>query len=392
MRPINRAGLWIWTGGVVAASLIVFLVAVQDFGSSVRATNIALAFWFPAVITLLGTLIAIHQPGNLISWLLLGIGLGILVEFHLQLVADVEPVSPSLPDYAAIVVSYSSFPFVLYLLLLIAFVYPTGRFFTRRQAWAKWLGVIMIPAGLLVAMCTEEIGPPFPSDDQAWTVVNPIGFLPTSALDLVTAIMLAGVLAMAIGAVLSLVTRYRRSQLIVRTQIKWMLFATLVLGAGVMLVLITDATQTNAGGLLISVAFTSIPLSITVAITRYRLFEIDRIISRTLSYSAIVALLGLLFAAGVVWLPTALGLEDSPLLVAGTTLLVAGLFNPLRRRVQDAIDRRFNRSHVEARLVAEQFATQLHQAHSFEEIVDLWLKTVNECLNPETSGIWLREI
>ena len=391
MRPINRAGLWIWTGGVVAASLIVFLVAVQDFGSSVRATNIALAFWFPAVVTLLGTLIAIRQPGNRISWLLLGIGLGILVEFHLQLVADVEPVSPSLPDYAAIVVSYSSFPFVLYLLLLIAFVFPTGRFFTRRQAWTRWLAVIMIPASLLVAMFTEEIGPPFPSDDQAWTVVNPIGFLPTSALDLVTAIMLVGLLGMAIGAVCSLIIRYRRSQLIVRTQIRWMLFATLVLGVGVMLVLVTDATQTNAGGLLISVAFTSIPLSITVAITRYRLFEIDRIISRTLSYSAIVALLGLLFGAGVVWLPAALGLEGSPLLVAGTTLLVAGLFNPLRRRVQEAIDRRFNRSHVEAQLVAEQFATQLHQAHSFEEIVDLWLKTVDEWLSPATSGAWLRD-
>ena len=389
VRPLRGMVPWIWTGAVGVASLVVLFIAVQESGSSVRATGIALGSWFPTLITLLGTLIAVRQPKNRIAWLLIGIGFAILVEFFLQLLVVAEPASPSLPDLAAVVLVHMALPSAFYMLLLIAFIFPSGRFLSNRQAWAAWPGVIMLPTLFLVAMFTTEIGPPYPSEEQAWTVANPVGFLPASSLDLIITLMILVLILMAVGGAFSLVIRYHHSSLVTKAQIRWMLLATLILGGGLVLVAVTSSSQTIAGALILQVAFASIPLSITIAITRYRLFEIDRIISRTVAYAVIVILLGAVFATGVVWLPTAFGLEDSPLLVAATTLLVAALFNPLRRRVQDAVDRRFNRAHFEARLVEEQFAARLQHAHSAKELTDVLLETVDKSLSPQMTGLWL---
>jgi hypothetical protein len=389
VKPIKRAVAPIWIGVVGAASLIVFLAAVQDFGSSARSTGIALSFWTPAVFTLLGALIAIRQPGNRIAWLLLGIGFGILVEFVFQLIAEGEPVSPSLRDYAVIVFSYSTFPFVLYLLFLIAFLFPTGHFFTHRQAWAGWLAVIMLPTLLLVAAFTEEIGPPFPSQDQAWTVANPIGFFPTSALDLVIAVSAVGLIIMGLGGVLSMITRYRQSELVVRTQIRWMLFATLIPGAGVVLVLVSDASQSMAGALILAVAFASVPLSITVAITRYRLFDIDRIISRTVTYTLVVGVLVAVYTAAVGVLAQVLPIE-SDLAVAAATVTAAALFNPLRRRIQRWVDRRFNRTRYVAERELETFTDRLRDTTEIDTVTTDLLAVVHRTLQPSAMGVWIR--
>jgi hypothetical protein len=275
------------------------------------------------------------------------------------------------------------------MLFLIAFLFPSGHFFTQRQALAAWPGVIMLSIVFLVTILSKEVGPPFPSEELAWTVTNPVGFLSASALDVAVTSMMVMLVLMAVGGALSLILRYRGSSVVTKAQIRWMLFSTLVVVGVFLLLVTTNASQQVTGGLLLLVAFTSIPLSMTVAITRYRLFEIDRIISRTVSYSVIVVVLGALFATGVVWLPAALGLEDSPLVVAATTLIVAALFNPLRRRVRNAVDRRFNRSHFEAILVEEQFAARLQQTHNTAEIADVLLKTVGATLGPKMSGLWL---
>jgi hypothetical protein len=374
---------------VSVASLLVFVVAVQAYGSSVRAAGIAVGSWFPAVLTLLGTLIAVRQPKNRIAWLLMGTGFAVLVEYFLQLSLRTEPLSPSPLDLLAIVLVHIALPAALYMLFLIAFLFPSGHFFTQRQALAAWPGVIMLSIVFLVTILSKEVGPPFPSEELAWTVTNPVGFLSASALDVAVTSMMVMLVLMAVGGALSLILRYRGSSVVTKAQIRWMLFSTLVVVGVFLLLVTTNASQQVTGGLLLLVAFTSIPLSMTVAITRYRLFEIDRIISRTVSYSVIVVVLGALFATGVVWLPAALGLEDSPLVVAATTLIVAALFNPLRRRVRNAVDRRFNRSHFEAILVEEQFAARLQQTHNTAEIADVLLKTVGATLGPKMSGLWL---
>ena len=141
----GRTVLWIWVGTMGVASLVVLFVAVQQSESAIRAGGIALGFWFPAAMSLLGSLIAIRQPENRIAWLLIGIGFAVLVELFLQLFLSGEPTSPSPLHLAAIVLGHIALPAALYLAFLIPLMFPSGRFFTQRQALAAWPGAIMLP-------------------------------------------------------------------------------------------------------------------------------------------------------------------------------------------------------------------------------------------------------
>jgi hypothetical protein len=142
-------------------------------------------------------------------------------------------------------------------------------------------------------------------------------------------------------------------------------------------------------GLLYVIVVGAIPVAITVAVTRYKLFEIDRIISRTVSYALVVGLLVAVFFGLVTLVTEVLPPDSSDLAIAASTLAVAALFNPLRKRVQHTVDRRFNRSSYQAARVSEQFAALLDQPHTVEEIAELWKQTVNESLQPHSSGLWL---
>lgn len=135
----------------------------------------------------------------------------------------------------------------------------------------------------------------------------------------------------------------------------------------------------------------AISLAIGLAITRYRLYEIDRIISRTVSYALVVGLLGLVFAAGVVLVPYAVpGLEDSAVLAAASTLAVAALFNPMRKRILDWVDRRFNRSRFDAERVMEGFAVSLRDRIDPDAVVGGWVGVVSETMQPASASIWMR--
>ena len=390
MKTFKSRLPWLWTGAVAIASLLVLFVAVQESGSSARAAGIAIGSWFPSLITLLGTLIAVRQPKNRIAWLLFGIGFAVLVEFFSQLFLIAEPASTSLPSLAAVVGVHVALPSALYMFLLIAIIFPSGRFLSNRQALVAWPGAILLPILFLVTMFTKEIGPPLPSEELAWTVTNPFGFLPASWLELVTAFIVLVLIVMAIGGFFSLTIRYRHSSLVTRAQIRWMLLATLILGGGVVLVGVTNSSQTIAGALILQIAFVPIPLSITIAITRYKLFEIDRIISRTITYALVAALSAGVFVGLVVVVGSFLP-SNNPLVVAGATLAVAALFNPFRQRIQHVVDRRFNRSSYQAEFVSEEFAAKLREPLSTQQITALWSETVEEAMQPQAAGVWLKE-
>ncbi len=371
---------------VTVLTVFLFLDEVLNKGGFVG--TVLLGVLLTLLFTFLGALIAVRQPGNRTSWLLLVIGFGLLITGVLTRFTGAEPESPSFSDYFAIVLdNWVGLNLIFYPLVLIPFMFPTGRFFTRRQAWVGWVGAIMVPTSLLVALFAVEIGPPFQSGDQPWRIANPIGFLPTVALDFVLSVWGMGLLVIAIGGVWSLIIRYGQSSLVVKAQIRWMLFATLFLAVGFAFIIATD-TDSTISGVFVALAFASIPISITIAITRYKLFEIDRIISRTLGYAIVVGLLAAAFF-GLITLITNLLPAQNSLAVAGSTLAVAALFNPLRKRVQRGIDKRFNRSRYQATLVSEKFAAELSRSHTVSEIVELWNQTVNDSLQPQTSGIWL---
>lgn len=203
-----------------------------------------------------------------------------------------------------------------------------------------------------------------------------------------------GLLTLSLGGFVAMTVRFRRSGLVERTQIKWVLCAALVFALTYAASLVVNWFGGSFGdgllGFLFVFSIALIPISITAAITRYRLFEIDRIISRTLSYAAVVIVLGALFL-GMVTLVTALLPTQNSLAVAGATLVVAALFNPIRRRIQYAVDRRFNRSGYRAEELSEQFNARLRESLTTDELIDVWGETVNEALKPSATGIWIRD-
>lgn len=385
---MRRLILWTWVGVVGAGGLFV-LFAVQQADVSARAGGIALGFWVPAATTLLGTLVALRQPGNRIAWLLIGIGSAVLIEFFVQIQLSTKPDPLSSIDLAAIALAYAALPAAMYLAFLVPLMFPNGRFLTRRQGVAAWTGGFVLLVAPAVTMLSEEIGPPYPPAGQAWTVENPVGFLPSSAADAAAAVTIGLLVLTAVAGVFSLARRYRQSSVVTRAQIRWIGFSTSIVIGVLLIVITTGAWQSAVGALLLVVAFTSMPVSITVAITRYRLFEIDRIISRTINYAIVVAVLAAAFF-GLVALITVLLPTQGSLAVAASTLAIAALFNPLRKRVQKTIDRRFNRSAYQAEVIGEAFSSRLRASLTAERIIEDWLQTVNESLEPETSGVWIR--
>jgi hypothetical protein len=129
--------------------------------------------------------------------------------------------------------------------------------------------------------------------------------------------------------------------------------------------------------------------AVTLAVLRYRLYEIDRLISRTVTYTVLAVVLAIVYGFGAVWLPSRVVGEQTPLFVAGSTLAVAALFNPLRRRVMRWVDRRFNRSSYDAEQIADAFAVRLRDEVDPERLADEWATTVVRALQPSSIGVWL---
>jgi len=178
-----------------------------------------------------------------------------------------------------------------------------------------------------------------------------------------------------------------------RLQIKWFLFAVLFVLAGILLQEALGDLVTvpeTLWGLMFGLSIMTLPIAIGVAVLRYRLYEIDRIISRTVSYTVVVVVLAAIYVAAVTWL-TSLLPDQSQLVVAATTLGVATLFNPLRRRVQIWVDRRFNRSRYDAQKVMNAFSGSLRDRVDPDGVVEGWVGAVSETMQPTTVGVWVRE-
>lgn len=194
-----------------------------------------------------------------------------------------------------------------------------------------------------------------------------------------------------VPATLSLIGRYRSGDAVERQQVKWVLAAAGLFGvvflAGVLFVTEGRLQTIWEGALGISIS--SIPVAIAVAVFRYRLYEIDTILSRTVSYALVVGLLGLvvlaLITAMTVFLPS-----DDPLVVAAATLAVFALFNPVRRRVQRWVDRRFNRSRYDATTVVDDFTGDLRDRVDPEEVVQGWVGVIETTMEPASVGVWVK--
>jgi hypothetical protein len=195
--------------------------------------------------------------------------------------------------------------------------------------------------------------------------------------------------------IVDLVGRWVRSTGVERLQMRWIGWTLLLFVLALVVTTLMRLAGTSEGVMELAdtiawLSFISVlPWSIGIAVTRYRLYEIDRVISRTVTYVVVLIVLGALYGAGVFLLRDMLPFQG-PLPVAASTLVVAAVFNPLRRRVQTWVERRFNRSHYDAQRVALEFAGSLREEVDPDEVVEGWVGVVAETMQPAAVGVWLR--
>ena len=275
--------------------------------------------------------------------------------------------------------------------VLLALVYPSGRMLSTR-----WRPLGAAGAFVIAFLSVGSAMSPWPAG--VFPAQNPLGIagaLPDTASVLVALLTVAVVVL----AVTSLVLRYRRAAGIERAQLKWFAYVAAI---SVPAVVVTTALYgmtgaalivANVAGLVAFGGFAFVPIAIGIAVLRYRLYEIDRLISRTIGWGVLTVILGAMFVGLVLGLQAVLApfTGSNELAVAGSTLLVFSLFQPLRRRVQAVVDRRFNRARYDAQTAVDAFSSRLRDEVDLEILQGSLLALVDATLEPTTSRLWLRE-
>lgn len=200
-----------------------------------------------------------------------------------------------------------------------------------------------------------------------------------------------------LASVTSLFVRYRRAQSMERQQIKWLLYAGAFFAVSYAVVFFSTADSETEGwnNLWFELSLLTMPLAIAIAILRYRLFDIDLIIRRTLLYGVLTALLAVVYFGSVVVLQTIVGRtagEQSPLIIVLSTLLIAALFTPLRRRLQTVLDRRFYRKKYNAQRELDRFAQTARDEVALDALKKVLLRVVQETMQPDSAAIWLKPV
>src|SRR6266542_2907613 len=263
---------------------------------------------------------------------------------------------------------------------------PTGTLPSPRWRW--WArAMVATPVALLLVVTLA----PRPGDQPSQTVDNPLDLHALSGVLLIANQAAFAVTIIAfVAAAASLVLRFRRARGTERQQLRWVALATVVVSLLFVVVLAALALETFAlAALAGSLCVAVLPLAIGTAILRYRLYDLDRIISRTLSYGLLTVLLGGAYAGVVLGFGGLLG-RASSLAVAGATLAVAVAFQPARRRIQQLVDRRFNRHRYDAAQTIARFSARLRQAIDLDALTAELLAVVDQTMQPTQVSLWLR--
>ena len=348
--------------------------------------------------SLVGAVVGSRRPDNPIAWLFCAIGLfAAIVLFSSEYAAYALLAQPdSLPGGLAMVWirAWVWVPYVgLFVLLFL--VFPEGWPQSPALRWFTSLVLFVIAYGTVLAAFS-----PGPIDAIGGAVDNPLGMEALGGVGTNSAVgpVESVLYVLGIVAAASLFARVRRARGVQRQQIKWFAYATIVLVGGVVLdFTVSEATGVQwlgeIGFVLRMVGLAGLPISIGIAVLRYRLYNIDQIINRTLVYGSLTAMLLALYFLGIVVLQrifVSLTGEKSTLAVVASTLLIAALFTPLRRRIQGFIDRRFYRRKYDARKTLEVFSAQLRNETDLEALSDDLVGVVRETMQPAHVSLWLR--
>jgi hypothetical protein len=349
---------------------------------------------YPVVIfafALVGAFVSSRLPGNPIGWVCLAIGLTMMLSGAADEygVYTLETRPGSLPggEYAAWLGAWLWIPAVVLIGTFIILLFPNGRLPSRRWRVVAWLA-----AAALISATVSEAFSPGPLEEAQVNLQNPLGVEPArGALELLGAVGLGLLPLCCAASALSMVLRFRRSTGEERQQLKW--FAT----AAALLAIAFPFGFILSSGVVedfVTLTFVGLPVAVGIAILRYRLYDIDLIINRTLVYGSLTVMLAGIYLGGVVLLQSLFRTfagGDSQFAVVASTLAIAALFNPLRRRIQNLVDRRFYRRKYNAAKTLETFSARLREETDLDDLNRDLSAVVRETVAPEHVSLWLRE-
>jgi hypothetical protein len=384
-------------GGLVLALEIVEPPLAKLAHQSINNSNGSVPVWFSAAFAVVGFVVARRKPSNPLGWIILAVaGFFALSEdasFYVMAAYRVRPGGLPL-GWVALLAQPTWAPAIVAIGLLV-FLFPDGRLPSRRWRWALWLylGVAAAWAVGTVVITVGAIATHRTSVDSGGNLLlfdRPVGFAAWwgVANDLFFPLLALGWLVSVAAQALS----YRRASGERRQQLKWLLAGSVLAGVSLAVTAGNPFGHSVIGRILEGVAFVgilAIPACIGVAILKYRLYDIDRIISRTLAYAIITGLLVGVYA-GLVLLATQVLRLHSTVAVAAATLAAAALFAPVRRRVQRVVDRRFNRARYDADRTVAAFAARLKDAVDTDTVREDLSGVVQACMEPAHISVWIK--
>jgi hypothetical protein len=393
--------VWSLYGLIICLSTIWSWVGLLSQGGSRNALYLAsealISLIAPVAFAIVAALIVSRQPRNTLGWVLMvPVGLYVVGGPFASYIERLAPSSPEPTVPILLIVWFNNWNWLLLIfpLLLILLLFPNGQPPTR--AW-RWVGVAAIGwAALFVVLAA------LPQQINAGTAPNlvfdnPMGVLGKDMVNRLVGVWIIGLLALVVACAVALFVRYRRANETEREQIKWLLYA-----CAVFLVVYVGGFVSGLGGtasiggyiwgVFFGLSVIALPAAIAIAILKYRLYEIDLVINRTLVYGSLTATLVALYFVGIVVLQRFFVLltgQQSTLAVVASTLLIAALFIPLRRGIQGFIDRRFYRRKYDARKTLEIFSATLRDETNLDTLSDDLVGVVRETMQPAHVSLWL---
>jgi hypothetical protein len=349
-----------------------------------------------------GALLVAKRSTNLIGWIMAAIAFMVAIFNAGGAYATYVMVTRGQPDALAVVGAWTANCYWFVMLALALFylpmLFPDGRLLSRR-----WLPVAVVAgiaaSGFVLPRAFMDTLPL--NEAPGYEIDNPIGIEGVGSVENlpIFGVLLNGLLVIAfVGTAASVVVRFRRSRGVERLQMKWFVYVSVVfVGGSILTSVIGVATGLRwleqFSFVLSMVALVGLPIAVGIAILRYRLYDIDVVINRTLVYGLLTLLLALMYFGGIVLLQRVFVLltgQQSTLAVVASTLLIAALFNPLRGRIQAFIDRAFYRRKYDARKTLETFSERLRDETDLEALNSEVVGVVRETIQPAHVSVWLR--
>jgi hypothetical protein len=381
--------LWLASFGCCAAGLVVALAVTRPLTAAALAQGAAFAVAFPLGYATIGLVLCLRRPANPIGWLYAVSGLAWSLMVPLdpwvdQLLRDGRPL-PLAAQVAAVTGGFLWAPGVAFGLTLPFLLLPDGRL--RSRGWRVVVATAVTGAGIVLAagsLLPGRLGET--SLANPFALAGPAGTAARVLFDVGLALHAASLVA----ALVSLVLRFRASRGVERQQLRWVAAGGAAALAGLLPnILVGLGIAPRVNDVVVYPAVLCVPVTVAVAVLRYRLWDLDRLVSRTVSYGLVTALLVVPY---LLILPAATRLAGSSgsLAVAAATLAAAALFQPLRRRVQELVDRRFNRARYDAARTLEAFAARLRDQVELDALAAELLAVVDQTVQPTKASLWLR--